>query len=59
MSRSESAAAKNLRWRDPDWVNSYINIDDYQRRQPAVNGKGETKPSPSFQRAATRTIRDL
>ena len=39
MPRSESAVAKNLRRRDPDLVINYFNIDDYQRRQPAVNGK--------------------
>jgi len=54
MPRSESVVAKNLRRRDPHWVNSYINIDDYQRRQPAVNGKGEMNPSPRLQHAAIR-----
>ena len=42
MPRSESAVAKNLRRHDPDLVINYFNIDDYQRRQPAVNGNGET-----------------
>jgi len=54
MPRSESGAAENLRRHDPDLVINYFNIDDYQRRQPAVNGKGETNPSPRSQRAANR-----
>ena len=41
MSRTESAIARKLRRRDPNLLINYFNIDDYQRRQPAVNGNGE------------------
>jgi hypothetical protein len=48
-----------LRRRAADCAISHFTVDAYQRKERGVNEKISTKPSPSFQRAATRTIRDL